>query len=342
MPDTAVPATTPRQLEVVFAAERGPSQWGARHAQGLVPGRWPYGLQDLGAGRLEVRPREVPPPGRATRLLSRLPRVGRARGAALCWDENIAVRPGVLRRYDRLYSGVIWATDREPDPAVMKVLRGLRAAWVLSSAQVEPLRRLLGRETVGHLLFGVDAEFFSPGSAPESPLIFSVGGDRDRDPTTTLEAFRLVLDARPEVTAVMQTPRELAADPRIRMVKHLPHAELREMYRRATAVAVATRPNLHVSGMTVSLEAMACGRPVVATRTPGFDDYLRDGQTGAFVPLGDARAMADQLIAWVDSPLEADLTGRQGRRFVTGERTSDLMCARLREIVLDQEDEEAS
>ncbi len=45
----------------------------------------------------------------------------------------------------------------------------------------------------------------------------------------------------------------------------------------------------------VGLEAMACGRPVVAFDAGGTREWLRDGATGFLVPRGDLRAMADAL-----------------------------------------------
>lgn len=334
-------------LDVVFPQERAVTDWVRRHAAGEVPGRWPYGLDELETPSdppLRVEVRHLPAPGRGARLRARLMavappslapalQVGERREAGLVWDENMAVRMALLSRYERTYAGVIWATDAAPPKAVQRALERLSAAWVLSAAQLEPLQRMLPGIPVHYVPFGVDSTFFSPGPEPQHPLIFSVGGDRDRDPRTTAEAFRLVLDARPSVRAVIQTPRQLDADPRIEVLEHLTHTQLRELYRQATVVAVATRPNLHVSGMTVSLEAMACGVPVVVTQTPGFEDYLIDGRTGALVRGGDPVAMADRIIDLIDNTGLAQQMGREGRAFVQRERSTTQLCARLRAVV---------
>lgn len=42
-------------------------------------------------------------------------------------------------------------------------------------------------------------------------------------------------------------------------------------------------------------EAMACGRPVVATRSGGIEELVVDGETGLLVPVGDPAALADAL-----------------------------------------------
>jgi L-malate glycosyltransferase len=47
----------------------------------------------------------------------------------------------------------------------------------------------------------------------------------------------------------------------------------------------------------VALEAMACGVPVVATRTGGIPEVVEDGVTGYLAAVGDVESMADASIA---------------------------------------------
>jgi L-malate glycosyltransferase len=46
----------------------------------------------------------------------------------------------------------------------------------------------------------------------------------------------------------------------------------------------------------VALEAMACGVPVVATRTGGIPEVVEDGVSGYLAPIGDVAAMADAAL----------------------------------------------
>lgn len=68
--------------------------------------------------------------------------------------------------------------------------------------------------------------------------------------------------------------------------------DLPAYYRGADVIAIPSRQE----GLTtVGLEAMACGMPVVSTRCGGPEEYVKDGETGCFVDLGDVEALAGKL-----------------------------------------------
>lgn len=64
---------------------------------------------------------------------------------------------------------------------------------------------------------------------------------------------------------------------------------------------------------SVLLDAMQCGRPVVATRAGGIPDVVSDGETGLLVTVDDSAALATALVKLVaDGSLRFRL-GEQGR-----------------------------
>ena len=73
-------------------------------------------------------------------------------------------------------------------------------------------------------------------------------------------------------------------------------------------------PSLWEGFPNAVLEAMACARPVVATRLPGMAELIQDGRTGLLVPPGDAGALAAALIRVLADPREAAAMGRRGRQ----------------------------
>jgi glycosyltransferase involved in cell wall biosynthesis len=52
----------------------------------------------------------------------------------------------------------------------------------------------------------------------------------------------------------------------------------------------------------VILEAMACGKPIVATNAGGIPELVREGETGHTVPIGDDQAMTEKIINLINDP----------------------------------------
>jgi glycosyltransferase involved in cell wall biosynthesis len=61
------------------------------------------------------------------------------------------------------------------------------------------------------------------------------------------------------------------------------------------------------------LEAMALGRPVVATRVGGVPEIVVDGQTGILVPSAAPGPLAAAVQALLDDPARAARLGAAGR-----------------------------
>lgn len=322
-------------LTWVHRAEQSVRIWEQSHARGEVPSIWPYGLDAL-RDHADVELIDLAPPGRIARARARLavgPRP--VDGLALTWDENTAYRMQTTHPRTRFATGVIWLTDMaetgDAPTRMVAMLGRAEAAWVLSEAQVEPVRRMLGpgATRVFAVPFGIDSAFFVPRPYPARPRIVSVGNDRDRDPATLFAALTRILAIRPETEAVVQTRSDLAPPEGVRVVRHLPHAELRDLYATASVVVIPTRPNLHASGMTVALEALATARPVVVTDTPGMHQYVSEGRTGHLVPPEDPAELALAVLRLLDDPAHAAELGQNGRIEVEQHFTTQIMVASL-------------
>lgn len=331
-------------MTVAFSTGHGVPNWEQRHRESPVPGRWPYGLDQLSLHFADVRSAEVPPLRRGQRALAHLVGMrGRSgKGIALAWDELTGVQLLAGLPAARRYCGVIWATDQVTASAPVRhlelqrrALRTMDGVWVLSRPQVEAVRAWLGPggPPVHFLPFGIDEGYYRSAPFAGSPVVASVGGDRDRDPATLLAALEVVTSRRPDVECVVQSRSDLPAPLGVTKVARLSHDEVRRLFARSQVVALATRPNLHASGMTVSLEAMSVGRPVVACSTPGMDDYVLHGRTGHLVPPGDGESMARSILQLLDDPAEAAAMGQRGRAHIEARHTTRAMCAALASIV---------
>jgi glycosyltransferase involved in cell wall biosynthesis len=93
-------------------------------------------------------------------------------------------------------------------------------------------------------------------------------------------------------------------------VGFVPHAQLGPYYERASVVCVPSRREGY--GF-VAHEAMAHGRPVVATAVGGLADAIEDGVTGKLVARGDPRALAAALRELIADGEARDRLGRAAR-----------------------------
>jgi glycosyltransferase involved in cell wall biosynthesis len=85
----------------------------------------------------------------------------------------------------------------------------------------------------------------------------------------------------------------------------------------------------------VLLEAMACRKPIVATRVTGNVDVVVDAETGFLVPSGAPDALAEKLIQLLQDARLRDAFGQQGRRRVEAEFSLDRMVAQIRSLYQD-------
>jgi glycosyltransferase involved in cell wall biosynthesis len=75
------------------------------------------------------------------------------------------------------------------------------------------------------------------------------------------------------------------------------------------------------------LEAMAAGKPVVATAVGGNPEAVVEGETGYLFPIRDVGAMAEAILRLLDDPESACAFGRAGRQRVEELFTEDRMIA---------------
>lgn len=90
----------------------------------------------------------------------------------------------------------------------------------------------------------------------------------------------------------------------------IPNRDLQPLYARAAVVAC---PSLREGFGVACAEAMAHGRPVVASAVGGLRDLVVDDETGILVPPGDVDALRTALERLLADPEERQRLGRAGR-----------------------------
>jgi glycosyltransferase involved in cell wall biosynthesis len=146
-----------------------------------------------------------------------------------------------------------------------------------------------------------------PGLPKEEFLLFVGELSRDKGLLTLLRAYESLGRKRPPLLLVGRrtpdTPTHLPDG--AEMYAEWPHDHVMAAFRRCI---FAVLPSICLDACpTTVLEAMASGRPVVATTTGGIVDMIVDGENGLLVPPGDEYRLAEAMARLLN---DADLRAR--------------------------------
>jgi sugar transferase (PEP-CTERM/EpsH1 system associated) len=173
---------------------------------------------------------------------------------------------------------------------------------------------------------GVDTDRFRPdlpreeirerfGIGPSCRVIGCIGGFRKiKGHEILLEALKLVKLKIPRVRLFLigGNPKELATDPRIKELQTLssklglsenvffmgPRMDIPEWM---SAFDVFVNCSFYEGMSNTILEAMASGRPVVATRVGGAIQILKDKESGLLIPPKDSMALAGAICNFLEN-----------------------------------------
>lgn len=96
----------------------------------------------------------------------------------------------------------------------------------------------------------------------------------------------------------------------------LPLEEVRMLY---AAADIFVLPSFAEGDPLVTLEAMASGKPVIATKVGGIPRQVRDGWNGFLIDPADERQLAGKIKYLVDNPGERERMGLNARRYAEEE-----------------------
>ena len=262
----------------------------------------------IGAGttldRMRSRLASAPEHWALARNLSRRMQPG---DVVFCSDEGVGFPVAALCEDRRGSPRVLTCVHNIIRPRAKVALRTIvparRTAWLaFSRRQTGYLRDTLGVPDgqVTFLSDQTDLRFFAPGPpgsgpvAGETPILMSIGLEQrdyrtlaaaagDLDVLIRISGFsadaRAIAQAFPETMPANMT-RDFYAWP-----------DLLALYRRASIVMISLAPNSYAAGIQAMLEAIACRRPVIVTRTEGLIDYLDRPDLVTTVPPQDPAAM---------------------------------------------------
>ncbi|MGE5140148.1 MAG: glycosyltransferase family 4 protein [Rudaea sp.] len=176
--------------------------------------------------------------------------------------------------------------------------------------------------------WGVDLEEFSPATGraePGATVLFAGRLVPEKGILVLFNAWPAVCSAVPGATLLIagdgKTRAEVQARartlPGIVLLGNVKNRDMPALFRRA---AVFVMPSSTTSkweeqvGMS-ALQAMACGVPVVATRSGAIPEYMPDGIAGSLVPENNSTALSSALVQFLLDHERRAETGRLAHAF---------------------------
>ncbi|MBC7261710.1 MAG: glycosyltransferase family 4 protein [Chloroflexi bacterium] len=257
--------------------------------------------------------------------------------------------PGPLRFPEKLHYHLVGKRILE------RASKVLATSW--DYARSSRLRELLQRKpaAVDELPNGVDTERFHPavdaralrahyGLAADERVVLFVGAlDRAhffKGVAVLLQALAHVRDRHVRLLIVgdgnLRPAYErhaslLGLDKRVIFCGRVSDAELPAHYALCDLLVLPSTTMGEAFGL-VLLEAMACGKPVIASNLPGVRSVVHDGKDGLLAQPGDVHDLADKMRMMLDDPRRRHEMGELGRAKVEEKYAWHKIIPRLAQV----------
>jgi len=137
-----------------------------------------------------------------------------------------------------------------------------------------------------------------------------------------LQATKEVLETYPHIEILIAGagPEELSLRNYVKqkqLTEHVTFASnLFDFTASLTAIDIFCLPSLEQGLGTIMLEAMALGKPVIASSVGGVNSVIQNGETGLVVEAADSSQLKERILELLDDPLRARSIGEAGRQMV--------------------------
>ena len=169
------------------------------------------------------------------------------------------------------------------------------------------------------------------GSPSGAPVIGFVGELREKKGLETLlNAYAQINKKQPASLLIVGEVREgedkkwvdefLQSNPNLKIIVtgYISHNDLPAYY---SLMDVFVHPSLRDGMPNAVLEAMACGKAVIATPVGGMKDVIVDGVNGLLVNVNDAEGLAEKVAEALSLPEKRESIGRAARSAVVNQFT---------------------
>jgi glycosyltransferase involved in cell wall biosynthesis len=142
----------------------------------------------------------------------------------------------------------------------------------------------------------------------------------------------VIVDGGRELVRAGGTPVLDALPANVKRLGRVSHHAYLGLLAKASAIVLPLPYSGYPIGITVLLDAMVAGIPVVATDVPSVTDYQGEA-TALTVPVGDPEALAGAIRLAVEDRDRAARVGRSGQRHVERIAAPGVVAARFAEVI---------
>lgn len=234
---------------------------------------------------------------------------------------------------------IAFALDHTPATLDYRLIKLLEEHWIGRAAQKIGLSKEVAEITSRHFSMKlgsipfipnpIDVDSFRPSedhrSGNEKEILYVGRLEFRKGIHTLIWAFRHVQAVLPETKLTLigsdcgmagylrENIAKLRNPDKVIWLDHLPRERLLEYYQKSTVCVV---PSIWENYPYVCLEAMACGKAVVASKIGGLARMINDGYNGMLFSAGSSKELAEALIRVLESPDLRSELGSNARRTI--------------------------
>jgi glycosyltransferase involved in cell wall biosynthesis len=223
-------------------------------------------------------------------------------------------------------------------PAVQRIfdsaLRRYDAIVVHSAPEIDSFVELhkLDRSRFQVIPWGFDLPAYEQAEVPQLPSPYvCVVGRNNRD----FETVAAGLAGTGVGGVFVGADKSAESDrPEIRWFETLPFETCLKIMDGALANVITVRDSTRGAGHITAVSGMLLGKPHIFSNVDTLSEYLRDGQDGIAVQLGDAAALNRAVARLASDPALAERMGEEGRQHALREMTHAKFMDRIVDVMM--------
>jgi len=187
----------------------------------------------------------------------------------------------------------------------------------------------LPKNKVKVFYFGTDIDYWDSKKVKVKKIkncVLTVGNDMHRDYQLLMNVYDLDIPLK-LVTRIVKKSRH-------KIYRNISNEKLRKLYVGSKFVVVPLKKSEATSGMSVALQAMAMGKPVLLAKIPAIQELFKDRKEVLYYQVGNSASLRKKLIELNRNKKLRERLGKNGRRLVEQKFNTKKMGERLEKLTV--------